>query len=394
MSKSHRLDVHGDVGYRTLNKLAQLYELPDFVKEADQEATLTLPKGANHYADVRVPYQFPCHTKAATALSMLFFTENQHQINPQVRPLVAERLQKFAHYWGISPYWSELQEKRAALNESGELTDSDYALVTVVGERKERHFPLRNGKEVQAAAQWFSTYTPQLREQFHFSDRQTIARRILDKAAEFASALSSELQDSLEKVAGVGLGVPAEIAQLLRNRCLAGQGVAKTAREGMLKLASQMELQPVTFVDPTFLGSVAETVDLFDRSYGLLNKYSERLPAPEDVIFAATARKMSEVRDTSITTITGATYTVEQLQKLSVSSVRDLFGDEVADAVTTGLRLDVQKLAEVATTLPLPDARMLDDLMSDMGEYPVEKQAMPLGFPPELLDQLAAASQV
>ncbi len=365
-SQSGRLDVHGDVEFTKLASLAGLYGLPDYVREAPKDTTLQLPPGTAAYADVRTPKQFPCHTKAATALSLLFFTENQHEINQTARGYIRQRLEKFAEYWGIAAYWQQLQEKHAQLHGPEEISDGDYALVVIAGDRKERHCPLRNSREVKVAADWFSQNLPRLREQFLYDERRQIAQRILDKSAEMGALLNTADHDVLEKVAGYGLGSPPEISRLLRNRCRAGQHVPAEVASNMQKLADMVDNRPKAMLDTATLHDIATTVDKFDREYGLLNKYSELIPAPEEVIFQVNHRKMSEVQDTSVTLVTGTTLTLSQLEKVSAQDVRDLLGQEIAEHVRCGLGVDLQKLADVATALSPADARLLEDYIADL----------------------------
>jgi hypothetical protein len=83
---------------------------------------------------------------------------------------------------------------------------------------------------------------------------------------------------------------------------------------------------------------------------------------------------------------------MNDFSKLSTSDVQDLFGDEITDAVCSGLRIDPVKMAEVAATFPRNEAIMLEQLMSEKGVAPLAKQASThLGFTMTQLKQLAAS---
>ena len=283
--------------------------------------------------------------------------------------------------------------KSASFKETtlGELPDSSFAFVWA-GEdgTKERRYPMRNELEVKAAASWFNQYLPEIREQYSFLDRQTVANKILDKAASLHIDLP-RYEDTLEKAAGRGWCDPTAAAALIRNRIKVGHRVDSPVSEALEKLAESVEGTASMFMDPASTANLAETIDQFDRTYHVLNKYSESVPAPEDVFFSATYKEAEEFVKDACTTTTGSVYSTQDFAKLSTSDIRDLFGDELAKEVTTGLKVDPEKLATVASTLPRPDAQLFDRLLSDTGITPIAKEAADtrIGYSHEQLKQLA-----
>lgn len=369
-----------------------MYEFPEFAKKAElAEIVEPEQKLSNLYADIRVPYQFPCHTKAATYVSHLYFLEKQSQIPPRIRGWIKERLDKFAEYWEITNTVKEATEKYAEFNKEAEFPDSAYAIVWVTDEgHKERHYPMRNAGEVKAAASWFSDYLTEIRNQYTFDDRQTIASKILTKAAEFGADVKDHVE-LLEKYAGRGVCEPKAAAKLLRDRVKAASKCTPEVALVMDKLASAVESRPTMLLDPASMTQLANTVDQFDRTHGLLNRYTDMIPAPEDVLFTATYTKAAEVCRESCSLTTGSVYDMNDFSKLSTTDVQDLFGDDIVEAVCSGLRIDPVKMAEVAATFPRNEAVMLEQLMSEKGVAPLAKQASTrLGFNIDQLNQLAA----
>lgn len=386
------LDQSGDLSFKELTKLAQLYGFPVFAKAAElSEIMGPDDRKANLFADVRAPYQFPCHTKAATFVSYAFFLEKSAQLSPKVRPLIEERLNKFAKYWGISNAVQQFADRFAELNKEAEYPDSSYALVWLADNgTKARHYPLRNSLEVKAAAEWFGDYIKEVRNEYGFTDRQTIANKILLKAAEFGVRLHSDKVEMLEKHAGKGVCDPKAASKLIRDRVKAAARCTPVMRESMQKLAELVEVRPTVFLDPATMTHLADTIDQFDRTHGLLNKYSELIPAPEDVLFSATYTKSAELCDAACALVTGSVYDKEDFAKLSASSVQDLFGDDIADAVCAGLHIDPVKMAEVAATFPRSDAVIFEQLLEDNGIRPLAKEATThTGFTPEQLALIA-----
>jgi hypothetical protein len=371
---SLKLDSTGDVNYQIIDRLAKTYDLPDYVKQASQEETLNpaeLPSSA--YADNGLR-QFPCHTKAACYVSSLFFLEHAGQLSEQKRELVRQRLTKFAEDFGIAADVMKADGVRRSLRQQEKESswpDSAFAIVeTRPDGSKDRRYPLRSGAEVQKAASWLLQH----RDRFTFAERHKLATAILDKAAEFNVAFETTVDYELEKQAGRGTYDPAEAASMLRGRAYL-QGVPQPAKEQLQKLAMALDANPLLAEDPSTTLELAKTVDQFDRVHHLTAKYAEGLCRPEDVLFAGSLKYASEFVKNACHMLTGSIYQKEQFAKLSLASVRDAFGDELARDVSTGLLVDPTKMAEVASTLPLPDAQLLDQLMKAAGEDPAAVKA-------------------
>lgn len=387
-----KLDQSGDHNLQAMHRFSKLYGWPQFVKDASlADDVICHDQRSNLYADPRAQRQFPIHTKAATYVSYAFFLENGSQLPPQVRKTVQSRLDKAAGYWGIKAACDELVSKHAAANVDSS-PDSCYAIVWANGAgQKERRYPLRNGLEVKAAAAWYCQYENDIRQEFAYDDRATIARKILKRAEELGVDVA-EQTEQLEQACGRGLCNPVKAANMIRNRATAADRAPEGARVMLRKLAELVENRPSAFMEPGTMRDLARTLDEFDRTYSLVGKYSELLPAPERVLFEATYTKTSALTDSSCATITGSVYSQDQLSKLSASDVRDAFGDEVARQVCRGLQVDSAKMAELVATLPRPDAVIFDDLMSDRGLLPLTKDATvnPVGFTFSQLKQMAA----
>lgn len=253
-------------------------------------------------------------------------------------------------------------------------------------------YPLRNALEVKYAAAWFSDYLPKLREEYEWPDRQTIANKILTKAAEFGSDIGTHLA-MLEKCAGRGLCDRKKAATMIRDRIKAAYRVAPPMKVAMEKFAGMVEVQPLAYFDPASMREMANVLDRFDRTHGLLNKYSSSIPAPEDILFEATYSKTSSFVKDACTMTTGSVYDKHDFAKLSLQQVQDVFGDEMATTVANGLGVDSEKMADLAATLPRPDAELLEQLLADSNVRPMAKQAalQSFGIPAEVLRKMAAS---
>ena len=391
------LDQRGDSNWRELQQYLQLYPFPNYVLrdehgDSRKLAELCRPpkESAKLYADVRGQYQFPIHTKAALAVSYVYYLNHQAEINSKIRPLIEDRFDKAAEYFNATGDLRRLHEKHASLNSDSPLPDSSFALVWVSDGHKDRRYPLRNTMEVKAAARWYQQHEESIRNEYPLSDRQTIAKKILAKAAQFGADLSDEM-DFLEKMAGHGVGSPTKLAAAIRDRAKAGNRVAPDMRSRLTKLADSIDQRPKMFLEPAMACEVASVIDMFDRTHGLLNKYSSMIPSPEDLVYGTTNSALAAVKKAACQLVTGSLYDANDFSKLAVSDVRDLFGDEIAQEVSHGLQVDPEKMAEVAETLPRNDASVFESLLSEKGVQPLAKEAayQPVGFSTEELQQLA-----
>lgn len=391
------LDQTADTDHRDLYRYSKLYDLPEYVKQAS--ADLVGPEryknaASSLFADVR-NRQFPIDTKAATALSWLHFLDKQAEIHPVMAGWIEERLTHFAEFHKISSDVSKFRAKHASLQAAGEddysrLPDSAFA---VVGHNSDgshvREYPLRNALEVVKAAEWFAEY----RDHFPFDYRQQIADRLITKAAQFAAHIPAELGEMLEKQAGRGVYNPKEVADMIRNRVKAAVHAESTIREHMTKLAQQVEDSPQMAMDPAMCLELCKTVDTFDRATKMAGKYDEVIPRPEDVIFKGSLKLAAEFVQDSVPLVNGTVYERPQFAKLALSDVRDIFGDDIANAVSDGLQVNAEKMAELASTLPLADAVTLDKLMTAAGQTSHKQASAKVGLSKDELYRLAKMQQ-
>lgn len=386
-------DQVSDLHHRELALFSRLYAFPAYVKQASIDETCS-PQGlpSTAYADAR-DRKLPVHTKAATFLSWLFFLEKRSEIHPVLRDYIEGRLTKQAEYWGIQGDVQSLREKHAALNNdvTGELPDSSFAIVWAGSNgTKERHYPLRNTMEVKLACEALANH----RDMFRFIDRQVIAQKVMAKAAEFGTRLSDDEQEMLQKIAGQGLYDPKQCAaQILHRVKLARRDIGADLAQGMEKSAMEVANNPMIAMDPAACTSLCEMLDTFDRMSGLNTKYAEGLPRPEDVVFAASLTTAADFVKSACELVTGTVFTKEQFSKLALADVRDVLGSDIADAVSLGIKVDPEKMAEVASTFDRGLAQTLENLMSEAGQMPVLQHSKSASFSASELADLATVNR-
>ncbi len=369
------LDQTGDLNGQQLYKFSKLYTLPEFVKQAASddiygESEMDLQQ----YADPSKK-QFPCHTAAATVVSTLFFMDKKAEFSKSRANLIEARLQKFATYHGVTSVIKNLKTKLASDDADPNLPDSCFALVLSPNEsgsgKLERYYPLRNGLEVKEAANYLHKQSSTI----PFKYRHIIADRILTKAAEYGADVG-DLDDYLHKQAGQGAAASYDVANLLfeRARLLKIAGKLDYAME-VGKIAKTVAGDASTIFDNARLVKLASMIDDIDRETGL-NKTIEDLVKPEDVFFNITTKAASALRDDHLSMTTGNIYKLADIDKLKLSDVRDMMGEEFADTISSGgLFVCPEKLAEIVPTLPRNDADLFDKLLGSVGIKPVIKEA-------------------
>lgn len=386
-SLSATIDPTTDKNKTELTKLARRYAFPDFVRSADLENTMHPEDIAvTAYADP-TSQKYACHTAAATWLSSAYFHENSAEYHPKQRERICERLEKFANYFGIRKDYNELVKRAHDLMGSDQLPDSSYAYVwqSKNGD-KERYYPMTSALSVKTAAEWLHDN----RDKIPFSDRNVISNKILEKAARYGAGLGDELSNSMEKQAGRGIPDPTEVYDMLERRAV----LARTSehRAAITKLATAVRNTPRVALMNSELVKLAVTVDMIDHAIGLKNNYSELLPRPEDVLFKVTFTKAAEDYSKLCTMQTGNIYEKAQLSKLAREDVIDVFGEDFAKQVCTGLSVDPEKIAELASTLPRPDAELLEHMLTEAGQHPqLGKNAEFRPIDDKTLEELAAA---
>lgn len=386
------LDHTQDVSGRESHRLLSLYPAPDFVKNAAHERVHGDPeKMARHlYAE---PHKklYPCHTAPATWMSALWFAEKQASFDSKTAAAIEEKIRSSATYFGIGGLVSELLHKVAedAHNALSKLPDGDFAIVWRGDDGSiERHWPLRNAREVKFAAAHFKKY----RDEFVFTDRHKIANKILDKALQYGADISPA-EGTLDAAAGRGMCATKVAADFLRQRALLGRRVQAELAKELEKLAEIVENNPVETQNEECRLKIAAVVDQYDRETKLFRLYdSGGLQRAEDVLFAITEKTARDFTDQHVETVTGNVYDLSDLEKLAVEDIRSWLGDEFAEAVSAGgVYTDRDKLAAIVPTLDRGMASTLDRLMREKNASAVVRGPDQVALlPAERLFELAA----
>lgn len=387
------LDHTQDLSGVETHRLISLYPPPDFVKAASHEQLCGsdgegLP---NHVFADPANRLYPCHTKAATWMSLLFFMDKHAALAPHQARQIGQAIERQGDFFQIRRELDMLKAAMAAQanNEDTALPDSMFALVWQNEDgTKERHYRLRNDGEIKFAADWFAKY----RDEFIFPDRHTMAKKILERAD--AVGLDTGHTEMLQKTAGYGYCAAVTAAEAIEKRAGLVARTDPKAAEQMRKLGISARECPVETRDLGKRLKLAELLDQFDRVMHLDRLYDEGgLDRPEEALFQVTEKVARDFLAKHVQLTNGTVYEKSALEQLPVDLLRQWMGDDlVSEVASDGLLVDTAKLAAIVSTLPRGDADMFDR-MAEVAGLPVfarDKAAHATGL---RLDEMAALAE-
>lgn len=352
---------------QAVSRVAQLYDLPDYVKTADVDdafpaQTRQLP--ATVFGDAHTR-SFAVHTKAACWLAAVDFEEQRARFSAKYAARVEAAITKAASAWGILPDVERVRNAATAMRQTSleKLADSEFALVRQLGNQVERQYPLRNAAEVAAAAAWLHKYAAE----FPRRDRQKIAQRIVDRCDDTGAAIDSATREFLDKVAGYGVPDCRQFGAAIvqRSNMIGNPTLARELLKVAGLLHSAVDGQPLS---PDVLDGMLDNLDVLDRNYKFTARYGRDLTLPEEACYTVGLHKAAETLRDVVQLTSGHVYTKDALAELPLSSVTDVFGEDIAAQCSSdGLFVDREKLAEVAAVLPRPDAMTLHSLLQRHG---------------------------
>lgn len=370
-----------------LVQIANRYSLPTYVKQAAFDELKKVDQvSLNAFADP-LHKKFACHNPAATWLSAAYFFDNCNPDYYGYNKNIISKLEKFAAYFGIESDYKQLV-KQAEAYHAETLPDQDYAYVWQSDSGEiQRSYPMTNAMEVKIAAEWLDN----IQDRINYSDAHTIATKITSKADKYGADLGKH-KYNIEKLAGLGIPDVQGIVHSLEQRAK----IAPAELKGqILKLAQTIEQTPKIAIQQNQLVKLASTIDEIDYNLRIKGKYGEILKRPVDFIFALPLTKAAADLSNFCELQTGAIFEKAQLSKIAVEDLEAALGSDFVEQVTTGLDVDPEKIASIASTLPRGDAELLEGLLAEAGQHPqaLNKQASFSVIPEQELEKIAAMYQ-
>jgi hypothetical protein len=322
------MDQYHDTCHQELVKIAKDHSLPNYALEKDLGAEDLTKLSSHDFAFPEARY-FPIHTKEDTLLSSAFFLKKQAEFG-DYREAIHARLSAACHAHGISEDFENLSsfEKKASAKE--------YLLPEL------KKFPVNTPEELVKASEWLQKQKDIIPPELYRRMSSDLDKRGYDLNARPNPEPCNSLD--IEKAASLMV----HRAKKTNNPLL---------KEAMLKFTKALMLtQEDGSHDQELIEKLAEFVDRFDKVSGVNKRGSygrgRNVVASQESSFVKQAA--------ASLTLDGKVYGPESLEKISVDQLRNGLGSGFVDAVTReDGALDLEKFAEIAETLPLPDKKIL-----------------------------------
>jgi hypothetical protein len=326
------LDFYTDNSKRIFYKLASTYQLPTFIKEATisrGEDLQDLPDST--FAD---SYErlFPCHTKADTAMSYLYFNDQAANMDKKA----AERIEKnFKHFFDLFNIDQDEITKIAEV-----ATPDDFDTLA--------NFMLK----VDDFGYQFANLKP--------NERTKLAAELLKYAEDKNFTLTAKHHDFLVKTARAEQAHPSDIAIGILKRATYLKPNDKNC-ELLYVLANSVEQKKTAKMD-----EVVEALDDFDLRNKLTRYYGNGLPTPEETCFASSSRMIKEAKEQTIQ-IGSKFYKKAVLSQIPIdvySSISTKFAEKISN---DGLYVDDSRLAANIKDLTSEQTSQLVSRIKDAG---------------------------
>lgn len=360
------LDPTTDKQRIELTKLARLYEFPDFLKHADIEDTMAPSDIAvNDYAMPQAA-MYPCHTKAGTALSIIYYFDKRGEFPGKTQIMIEDRLAKAAEYFDLTDFMAEVEKKADDINRPITLPDSSYVYVEVKDGVKVGYEAMVDAVTTKRAADWLLSQ----QDNIPYEVRKGMAERILFKVAEFNVGLREHALESLEKNAGRGYPDTAKLAACLQRRAkLARDEESRTNLYKTAESISSISKEASASVEWSFLVNALEA---FDERHNLRGKYAHLVERPVDVVFEVNSVKLARDCSQQIQLSNGTMYSEDSFTKLSKDALTSVFGEDFAAAACSeGCQVDPGFFKTASAYLTQQQSLLLETLLKQAGQTPV-----------------------
>lgn len=330
------LDFYTDNSKRIFYKLASNYTLPEFVKEANISSTKDLSDIPDSTFADNFNRAFPCHTKADTVISYLYFNDQLGDFDKKAAERIEKGFDEFFKLYGL---------------------DKDALLSTNKSASKEEDENIK----------YYGVKTA--------NDFADSVKRFLENCGNYSSTIRKDLSRNFLKVASdKNFNLESDKYDFLTVLARYEDADAKTRSIELLKLACHIPPNHADYENLTKLVENVEsikTADLFDaldefmdRRYGNENIISRGLPLPEQICFTSNERKIKEAKENTIK-IGNKTYPKAMIESLPMevfSSVSVPFAENITD---DGLSIVMEKFASNLSTLDNQQLSQLNARIKD-----------------------------
>lgn len=330
------VDFLADKSRQLLFRISTVADLPGFVKTASLDEQLDYSRvPPSKYASYLPRPSLPIHDRTATYLSAGYFSLQPGAWDNE--KTVESRILKAAEDWGIT---SEVDALRASIwqhhrnngldlpKPTGISTEVFSKVAADVADDPRDPYPVRNGRETKAAADWILQTASKLSP----TVRVEVARKTLDGLTKHAVDCHDFTRRKL-----------VEFSQL-------EGGLTKTAAvEVISKIAAHSGRDLDVLKRSTAAAKESEVSETYPKMAGVLLGFvddttEEGLKLAREITAYSPDDKFFELADSSV-------WRQSELAKIAEDGWEALLGPKVVSECRTGFKLNLSKLASVAELL-------------------------------------------
>lgn len=205
-----------------------------------------------------------------------------------------------------------------------------YAITKAAGKNTDYGMiPLRNAEEVKLAASWLTKH----RTRLPYNDRRRAAARVLMKCAEFGIILSQEEENTLFRMAGLGIGSKELIVSQLEKRAKFFERRSRPEVANMLRrITNEIENTALEDIYKEAAIKIAHEIDSVDKISGIYYNYGKEYLPPEDFLYSTTTLAIKEAEEKLVPNVkTGKYYHADDLENAHIPMLRVCIGDYETD---------------------------------------------------------------
>lgn len=322
-------DLYHDPAHAVLGDLFTRHPAVfDLVKHAEfEDSQADIPGGAFAWPSEKM---FPLHTPEHAALSYLYarHARDNGTKTASFQPVpdaVMRELEDALFAYGVDTTVFQPVEVKVAAYEPEQCVFPEKSL-----------YPVRNAAEAKLAEEALVTQVRKLRPDTRL--------RAFSKLAELADKYEVELTPASYRWAGrVGTNRNSLAATLFERANLTKVAEAKA---GFSKLAEGVRTSAQRVFSKQGQEKIAKAIAALDTAGGLTGRYDDSIPDPVLAVYNGEPKLASALRigDREVDAIA--------LQGLPMSFFKDALDPSIESEITSGGRLDTQKLGQVLATLP------------------------------------------
>ena len=339
------MDQYNDPCGTQLEKIAAAYRLPVDLSDKTFH-NRALDKVASHKFALPEARLFPVHTPEDTLLSAAFFLTKEASFGKEKDEEIHDVIKAASIAHGVVQDYQRLAKEVYSCDLMKTASASDeYALDCTIYDERILAYPINSPDELQKSAEVFINECDRLSAKL----KKEAAYNLTKKAEYYGVDLKSAKIDAYAGLRGVDLEKAAEFMLFRAKR-----SPNESLKTVMVKAAQAMITLPEGQLD---FDKIASFIDHYDDVVGtkhLVNKGT--IPDGYSTIF-----NKDLIEKTAGIKLAGKEFSEEDFKNLPIEKFAEALGEDFVKAASSGGSFDYSTAMDIASTLPLPEAKMLSE---------------------------------